>query len=354
MTELEPPLYPFQSQAIQHLASPSTEPRHLLCIAPTGSGKSRIYEELARKRHQRVVLLTPLVALARQQRDRLKSRGIEESVVRIFSPEHLQNARIWESLRCWRPTLAVVDEAHCIAEWGRDFRPAFREILRLTQDLQLQRSLWLTATPSPELRNTLREGLAPHYQEQGAFAIPPQLQLNCLRLPISQRPHFVRSWIMTQRTPGIVFVPTRAWTSRLAQFLLASGIRAAPYHAGLAREERMNLEKQVREGQWEALIATSAFGMGMDTPILRWSIVLGPPGEVTALAQAVGRAGRDRTQTSQAWVLWEPEDFRLLEFLTSGRATAQARLREVRELFESKMSLTEGLCNYFSVPSPLQ
>src|SRR5262249_24821920 len=156
-------LRPFQQAALEALVHPG----HVLCVAPTGSGKSLIYERAAQKPGRRTLLITPLVALARQQHERLSARATAtlgagsgsqgpppgaESGIWLASPESLQSPRSLPALRRWRPDFLVVDECHCLWEWGESFRPAFRAIPGLLRELAIDSSLWLTATLPPEAR----------------------------------------------------------------------------------------------------------------------------------------------------------------------------------------------------------
>jgi ATP-dependent DNA helicase RecQ len=319
-------LRPFQIEALELLRTPI----HLLCIAPTGSGKSLIYERVAAEQGRRTLLISPLVALARQQAQRLREAGISVTLhsgaspkpppptgsgVWIISPESLQSAQTFARIKIWQPDFLVVDECHCLYEWGDQFRRAFREIPELIQNLAIQRSLWLTATLPPKAKDELEKLIGNLLITVGKFSLPPNLKLSVLHIPWIHRAEYLLEKIFENPDAGIVFVTTRDATRRVQNLIIAAGRKALIYHAGLSFEERCEIEKRFRTSSDSILVATSAFGMGMDYPNLRWSILWQPPPSLLALAQALGRVGRRRELPASATVLWDEEDFRSLQWL---------------------------------------
>ena len=332
-------------------------------MAPTGSGKSLIYERAAQKPGRRTLLVTPLVALARQQHARLgagshatlgagrPSEGPpagRRAGTWIVSPERLQSTHSLQMLRRWRPDFIVVDECHCLWEWGESFRPAFRAVPRLLRELGIGSSLWLTATLPPEARDELRKELAPApLTELGQFDLPPRLELRAVRVPWPERAETLLGWILQQREPGIVFVHARESSLRLARLIQAAGRTAIAYHAGMGSEERRAIEAQIARGLPEVIVATSAFGMGMDYPRLQWAALWQAPPSLLSLAQAIGRAGRDPSRAARALVLWEEDDFRLLEWTLQGSGRRKAQLEQVRSYLTARACRRSALKNYF-------
>lgn len=350
-------LRPFQKAALVALETPG----HVLCVAPTGSGKSLIYERAALKSGRRTLLVTPLVALARQQHEQLRARmharlgagrpsqGPPENLrpgIWITSPEKLQSPGALQALRRWRPDFLVVDECHCLWEWGESFRPAFRAIPRLLRELGIGSSLWLTATLPPEARKELRQELA-SLKELGSFDLPPRLELCAVRVPWPERAEALIGWISEQREPGIVFVHTRESAHRLTRLIQAAGRAAIPYHAGLGTEERQAIEARIAQGLPDVIVATSAFGMGMNYPQLQWSALWQAPPSLLSLAQAIGRAGRDPSRAARALVLWEAEDFRLLEWTLRGSERRMRQLEQVRKYLGARECRRSALKTYF-------
>jgi ATP-dependent DNA helicase RecQ len=313
-------LRPFQVEALEALQKPG----NVICVAPTGSGKSLIYERLARNPGTRLLLISPLVALARQQRARLGKHA------QVLSPEALTQLPRLRELDKLNPNFLVVDECHCLWDWGERFRPAFREIPPLLERYSFTRTLWLTATLPPEARADLRRLFQTPPIELGKFALPEQLRFEVLRQPLARRIQTVFDWIEKNPEPGILFAQTREMTERLARLLRARGIRAISYHAGLSREERLIIEDQVSREIPRIVVATSAFGMGMDYPHLRWAILWQAPPSLLALAQAIGRVGRG-SEIAHALLLWDDDDFQLLEWISRDSEKARKETAAVAE-----------------------
>jgi ATP-dependent DNA helicase RecQ len=340
-----PPLRPFQKRAIQLLE----EGTHLVCISPTGSGKSRIYEEIALKLGPRTLLFAPLLALARQQERSLGERGIRtfgkfseqarprrrESGVWSLRPESLLHPQTRLRIEAWKPQFLVVDECHCCWDWGESFRPAFRQLLEVNARLKPERSLWLTATLPTPARELLESRIPQPLRFMGEFDLPEGLSFRALRIPLSERSDALASWLASKPRPGIVFVSTREMTERLTRLIRATGREALAYHAGLSREERAAIEDRLRrEPGSGVVVATSAFGMGMHFPLLAWAVLWQAPASLLSLAQSIGRVGRGEGK-AQALLFWDEDDFRLIEWMAQGSRTRGRELAQVRAfLFE--------------------
>lgn len=353
-------LRPFQKSALDALARPG----HVLCVAPTGSGKSLIYERAASIPGRKTLIVTPLVALARQQRARLAASArlpvslgagapSEPPPPRgrggawIVSPEKLLFEPKLRALREWKPDFLVVDECHCLWEWGEAFRPAFRLIPGLLKDPGIGTSLWLTATLPREARDELRSMLGGTLRELGGFGLPPALDVRVARVRLADRAEALLGWVRQQRAPGIVFAPTRDSASRLGRLIEAMGVSVIVYHAGLGSEERRIAEARVASGSARVIVATSAFGMGMDYPVLEWVALWQAPATLLSFAQAIGRVGRDPRRRARALVLWDEDDFRLLEWTLRGLPRRRQRLMEVRAFLMSTRCRRVDLVAYF-------
>ncbi len=313
--DLHTQLRPFQEQALAALADPG----HVLCVAPTGSGKSLIYERFLLETGCRGLIISPLVALARQQSKRLAAVGLPvaeslggsptpEARVRIASPEALTLSPRTVARLKGRIDLVVVDECHCVWEWGPSFRPAFLRLAEVVRELEAPRSLWLTATLPPAARDTIVSRLAPPVREVGGFEVPRGIRLSLERLPWSERPLSLASLLERERGPGLVYVATRALAERISLLLRSFGRRAHSFHAGMSREERVCVESSFRDGRLDVLAATTAFGLGMDVGGLEWVTLWQPPRTLLALAQLVGRVGRSG-RAGRAAVYWDDSDF---------------------------------------------
>ncbi|MCM2323609.1 MAG: DEAD/DEAH box helicase [Oligoflexia bacterium] len=360
-----PPLRPFQREALTALENPC----HAICVAPTGSGKSLIFETLARRRETRLLLVSPLIALARQQAARLRALGVRTSLgtgdprdqppdsdtgVWIVSPESLQNPFSLSVLSRWKPGILVVDECHCFWDWGEEFRPAFSVLPDLLQRTRsIERSLWLTATLPPDARQELRSRLPSPRIELGGFALPPGLALHFPRVPWVHRADALLSLFeggaeAPLRGPGILFGSTRESTVRLARAVEKAGRRPLVYHAGLSSEERRAAERLIADARADVVVATSAFGMGMDHPHLRWVLLWQAPASPLALAQALGRAGRGPDARALTVAFWDDEDFRLQEWAAGASPRRRGELWALFQIFHESGCRAVTLGRYFN------
>ncbi|MBY0469970.1 DEAD/DEAH box helicase [bacterium] len=352
-------LRPFQAKAIQRL----TTPGHLICVSPTGSGKSLIFHRLAEQARQRTILVSPLVALARQHHEQLTRSGISAELytggdrnfpsaqtrVWILSPESLRLPRVQAKARDWKPSLLVVDECHCYWEWGTQFRPAFLELPKYIQKFSIPKSLWLTATLPSAARKELQGSLSNQLEEMGAFDLPENLTVDFQRVPFAKRTEKLVQWLEAHSSCGILFVATREDTHRLARVVEAVGRPTVCYHGGMSREERVAIESWIenpkRREPGRVVIATTAFGLGMDFPSLEWVCLWQAPLSLLNLAQALGRVARNG-RSGEAVVFWDSEDFKLLEWAASTPG-GERELKRVKEVLAASECRIQLLQRYF-------
>lgn len=361
----EPPceLRPFQLAALNALA----EPGHVICVSRTGSGKSLIYERAASQPGRRTLLVSPLTALAFQQRERLQAAGVRvkmgsggsgerptaDTQAWIVSPETLRYASYSSVLEDWKPDFLVVDECHCLWDWGEGFRPDFLALPDLIPRLRILRSLWLTATLPVAARCELRSRLPQPLRELGRFELPPALHLEVKRVEWKYRCEALLNWIEDQGEHGIVFVSTREQVSRVARLLTARGHPNSSYHAGLSREERRLIEARVAIRKSGIIVATSAFGMGMDHSHLAWTVLWQAPSSLLGMTQSIGRVGRSELQ-GRALVFWDFEDFRLLDWTARGSQRRETTLSETLEYLKTPACRKRGLELYYEGDSTLR
>jgi superfamily II DNA helicase RecQ len=250
-------------------------------------------------------------------------------------------------LRQWKPNFLVVDECHCLWEWGEGFRPAFRRIPDLIHSLNIPSTLWLTATLPVEAREELRRQLPAPLHELGGFDLPPLLRLSLARVRWADRAEALAGWVRNQRGAGIVFAPTRESAERLARLLRAARVSTITYHAGMSSEERRAAEGLVKSQAAQAIIATSAFGMGMNYPHLEWVALWQAPVSLLAFAQAIGRVGRGAACGAQALALWDADDFRLLEWSIRDSSRRRRQLEWVSAFYRSRNCRRADLRAYF-------
>jgi ATP-dependent DNA helicase RecQ len=321
---------PWQREAIDALLRGSGR---VLVVAPTGGGKSLTYQVPAAVLAGTTLVLSPLVALMEDQVRALEARGVpatflastldpeerrrrEASMLRgryklvYAAPERLASDAFVESLARCNVQLVAVDEAHCIAQWGHDFRPDYRRIGALLERLRPPRVLACTATATPEVRREIREQLrlgAECTEVLRGFA-RPNLHLSARNVDgVTEARGMVFEALAAAlgeaaapRGGAIVYAATRRQTEQWAETLRERGWNAASYHAGMPAEERSRVATRFADRSLDLVVATNAFGMGIDRADIRAVVHVQPPSSIEAYYQEVGRAGRDG---AEAWGL---------------------------------------------------
>ncbi len=340
-------LRPGQASAVEAL----TADRDVLAVLPTGGGKSAIYELAGMLRAGPTVVVSPLIALQDDQLAHLRSAGLHAIVLNsqlsagaraeallaacdsdtyvFLSPEQLMNEQTRQVLSRARPGLFVVDEAHLISQWGRDFRPDYMLLGAQAEAVGAPVRLALTATAAPPVREGIirRLGLRDPAQVIGDFDRPNiRLSVRRVRTVPDKRRELVRA-VAELGGQGIVYAATHANSQTAHDTLEAAGERVTLYHAGLSAQARHEAMAAFLDGSARVIVATIAFGMGIDKPDVRWVLHYDPPPSLDAYYQEFGRAGRDGLP-SQALLLYRYEDFEMARRLTaraiSGAAVEQA------------------------------
>lgn len=365
---------PGQREAIETLL----EQRRMLLVAPTGGGKSLVYQLPALVLPGTTLVVSPLIALMHDQVQALEARGVaatylsatlppEETRVRMakiaqghyklvyVAPERLVFPGFRGLLSSLEIPLLAVDEAHCISEWGHDFRPEYMQIGELVQDLAPTRVMGCTATATPVVRDEIvaRLGLPPETPQLVRGFARPNLSLGVteLRRRKDRATEVDRMLHKAIGLPGhaigcaIVYSPTRKITEEEAGRLSAEGWRAAPYHAGMSGAERDRVQGEFTDGTLDVVVATNAFGMGIDRADVRAVVHLAPPSSVEAYYQEVGRAGRDG-ERAFGMLLLSSNDMPLRRSLLESSATETGAAPAVFEhkwnLFLELMRWAEG------------
>lgn len=331
-----------------------------LALMPTGGGKSLTYQVSGLAMEGICLVVTPLIALMKDQVEDLRRRGISaeaiytgmradrvDSIINkciydavrflYVSPERLYSVRFREKLRMMNVCMIAVDEAHCISQWGYDFRPAYLRIAEVRECFPGVVILALTATATPEVVKDI--------QKQLHFNAPNVLSKSFRRDNISYvlreteaRPIEVYNILSKVRGSAIVYVRTRENASLISAFLNKEGIKSDFYHAGLSSLARARRQEAWKAGEVPVIVATNAFGMGIDKPDVRVVVHFDIPDSPEAYFQEAGRAGRDGK--------------RAYAVLLSSRLAVERLKKRVDNTFPSKEFIKrvyEALCNYYQL-----
>ncbi len=350
-------LRPGQGEAVAALL----DGRDVLAVMSTGYGKTAIYELAALLIDEPTIVVSPLLALQRDQIEAIEERlpgeaaqlssdvpaGEFEEVLEetaegerefvLLAPEQLAKEDVRARLAAARPSLLVVDEAHCISEWGHDFRPEYLRLGAFARDLGDPTLLALTATASPPVRREIVERLGmedPDVIVRGFDR--PNIHLAVRRFARdADKRHAIAEAVTSAAKPGIVYVATRRHAEELAAELGGRGMTAEHYHAGLSKRERDELHERFDADEVEVIVATIAFGMGIDKPNVRFVHHAEISESIDSYYQEIGRAGRDG-EPAQALLFFRPEDQGVRRFFAAGGSVDADEIEAVAAAIERR------------------
>ncbi|OQR63949.1 recombinase RecQ [Streptomyces maremycinicus] len=331
--------------------------RDVLAVMPTGAGKSAVYQVPAVLLGGPVVVVSPLIALQRDQMQSLLGSGalraaainsaqrrsdnetawarISASSVDVvfLAPEQLAKPEVTDRLAAVRPKLLVVDEAHCVSSWGHDFRPDYLRLRQARERLGNPPVLALTANAAAPVRRDIAERLGMHDPVETVAGFDrPNIDLDVSTFQdAAAKERFVVERAAVEEKPGIVYAGTRRAADSYAEQLSDLGLSAESYHAGRSAAERERIHDRFSSGELDLVVATSAFGMGIDKADVRFVLHASVPGSLDAYYQEIGRAGRDGAP-ARAILAYRPQDLGLQRFFAAGAPDADALRRVAQRL----------------------
>ncbi|KRP59849.1 RecQ family ATP-dependent DNA helicase [Pseudomonas trivialis] len=356
--------YPRFRSGQEEVVSAVLAGRSAAAIFPTGSGKSLCYQLSAVLLPHLTLVVSPLLALMQDQLGFLQRHGISagsidsaqsredanevmararsgELKILMISVERLKNERFRNFLQSVPISLLVVDEAHCISEWGHNFRPDYLKLPDYQRQFNIPQALLLTATATPKVIADMQAkfAIAPDDVVTTGFYRP---NLNLLVEPVSgaNKRHRLVQWMRERpNQPSIVYVTLQKTAEQIAEHLTRNGIQAEAYHAGLPHDKREGIQQRFMGGRSNCIVATIAFGMGIDKSDIRNVVHFDLPKSIENYSQEIGRAGRDG-QPSDCLVLANRDSLNVLENFVYGDTPEQEGIRRV--LDELQASRREG------------
>lgn len=340
--------------------------RDTLGLMPTGGGKSIAFQVPALAGEGLCIVVTPLIALMKDQVANLRSRGIKATAIYsgmrtsdvvtalencIFgdykflyiSPERISSELFVKKIQRVKVQLITVDEAHCISQWGHDFRPAYRQICELRRMFPSAPVLALTATATPEVVKDIQLQL--NFREENCYSM--SFERKNLVYVVRRTENKAKELLhILSRIEGsaIIYTLNRKKTKEVCDFLLANGVTAEYYHAGLSPESKDAKEHAWKSGTARVMVSTNAFGMGIDKPDVRLVVHVDLPSSVESYFQEAGRAGRDG-EKAYAVVLYSNGDSRVVTRRLSDNYPPQDFIREVYDevCYYYSMALGDGM-----------
>ncbi|CAH0992152.1 ATP-dependent RNA helicase RhlB [Sinobacterium norvegicum] len=339
---------PGQEQTIRQLLNHHSS----LAIFPTGSGKSLCYQLTATLLPHLTLVVSPLLALIKDQIEFLSSKGIAaasidstlsadehqrvigdvragNTKILMVSVERFKNERFREFIKSVPLSMLVVDEAHCISEWGHNFRPDYLKLPIYRHELNIPLVLLLTATATRKVKKDMavKFGIEPEHIVQTGF-YRHNLDLSVVPVATADKDQQLLSLVQQQQGPGIIYVTLQQTAETVAQYLTRHDVSAAAYHAGFDSDHRQQIQAQFMSDKVQVIVATIAFGMGIDKANIRFVMHYDLPKSIENYSQEIGRAGRDGL-ASQCYTLANLDGITTVENFVYGDTPERAGIDSV-------------------------
>lgn len=330
-----------------------------LCIMPTGGGKSLCYQFPSVVRDGTTLVISPLIALMKDQVDSLVKIGIKAACLNsaqtldeqgttlrelssgqldllYVAPERLRSPRFVEAIESTQIQLLAIDEAHCISQWGHDFRPDYARLGKLRERIGSPQTIALTATATTDVQEDITRQL--HLHSPKAFVTGfarDNLSLKVSRTKtIGEKNDQLVAFLNSHPGAGIIYASTRKKCEEIAALLSGKGRKFGFYHGGMMPVDREQIQNQFMDGEIDVIIATNAFGMGIDKSDIRFVIHYNIPGTLEAYYQEAGRAGRDG-QPSECLLLFSNGDRFIQEFFIENAYPSRKTVEKVYEFLRT-------------------
>lgn len=351
-----PDFRPLQLEIINSVA----EGKDTLGLMPTGGGKSITFQVYSLSQKGICIVITPLIALMKDQVENLNGRGIKALAIHsgmssreiritmdnavwgdykflYVSPERLNSEQFKERLVQMNVNLVTIDEAHCISQWGYDFRPSYLNIIQLREILPKAKFLALTATATVKVAEDIQDKLG--FREKNILKMSFQREnLSYLVRNKENKIGYLLETIKKVKGSGIIYVRSRRATREISDELERNNISADFYHAGLSNYVRSHKQDSWLQGKTRVIVATNAFGMGIDKPDVRFVIHIQPPDSLEAYYQEAGRAGRDGRKSAAVLLFNNADSTKLKKHVI----VAFPEVANIKRIYEA-------LCNYLQI-----